>query len=871
MEHREESKSSLHHLPRNPVKKRAPIHDVRNSSKVPIDAPNALVIDKPKGPRDMEILLNALGKHFIFTSLSEENRSTLISQMKHYTLAPRELVFEQNQPGVNFFVVASGQLEVLINARRVNLLNPGDSFGELALLHDTTRSASIITLDRTTMWGLDRKTFRSALESVNAQNYQENKRFIESVPLFQILTPTQRESLVGCLSTLKFRGKERIVNEGDPGDLFYLIKEGSVMCLKGGQELREMGRGDFFGDQALLYNSVRTASVLAITDVKCVAIGRDRLNKVLGTQLQQIIYQNSKRIALDRSEVLSRLDAEQATRLVSSLRVESFARGTVVVPSGMAKGAKMLVVLKGRLVYRNGVVAGEVFACIGDVEIAQGSEEVYEEEIVAEVDSDVAEVTKQQFEECIGGHFEQAVANNEALMALKRVQVLRGLSLDKLQALISALRVQDYDNGDTIIQQNTPGESFFIIKSGKVDVFRDNLALRTITKLDYFGERSVLFNENRTATVIANGVVSCWVLRQQDFVRLIDENIRQNLVKRIELQDDTITLPELVSVKILGKGMFGNVFLVTDRTRGRLYALKAVSRRKVERYEIQENLILERKILLQLDHMLILKLVRSFKDSKRVYFLTEFVRGLDLFDVLRQLNLVTDRDAKFYTACLILMFEHLHERDIIYRDLKPENVMVDEDGYPKLIDFGIAKIVQGRTYTVVGTPHYMAPEVIVGKGYGLAADYWSIGVVLYEFMCGGVPFGEEEEDPYAIYEKVIERKLVYPSFADPRMPSKAVIEQLLSKNPAMRTGGSVSNLKNHPWFHGFNWDALINRQIPAPYKPRVPDITREVQAALKINKDIDEIITKEENLDDASSPSRNRKPSNVPDNWDQDF
>jgi cGMP-dependent protein kinase len=215
------------------------------------------------------------------------------------------------------------------------------------------------------------------------------------------------------------------------------------------------------------------------------------------------------------------------------------------------------------------------------------------------------------------------------------------------------------------------------------------------------------------------------------------------------------------------------------------------------------------------------------------------------------------------------MFEHLHERDIIYRDLKPENVMIDEEGYPKLIDFGIAKIVQGRTYTVVGTPHYMAPEVIVGKGYSLAADYWSIGIMIYEFACGGVPFGEEEEDPYIIYEKVIERKLVYPSFVDIRMPSKPVIEQLLSKNPAMRTGGSINNLKSHPWFHGFNWDALINRQMPTPYKPRLPDLTREIQSAMKNSRDINEIITKEESTDEPPS-SKNRR-ANIPESWDQEF
>ena len=344
---------------------------------------------------------------------------------------------------------------------------------------------------------------------MNAQNYQENKKFIESVPLFQILTSIQKETLLGSLSALKFRAKERIVNEGDPGDLFYLIKEGSVMCMKNGKEIREMGRGDFFGEQALLYNSVRTASIIAITDVKCVAIGRDRLTKVLGTHLQQIIYQNSKRMALDRSEVLCKLDSEQSARLIANLRVESYSKGKIVIPARFSKGAKLFVVLKGKLKYKTGAVIGEVFSCLGDKEIVQNSDETYEDEVISEFDSDIAEISRQQFEECIGGHFEQATANNEVLIALRRVQVLRGLSQEKLQTLIGVLRIQDFESGDVIIEQNTPGEAFYIIKSGRVDVVRDGISVRTITKLDYFGERSVLFNENRTATVIANTPVVC--------------------------------------------------------------------------------------------------------------------------------------------------------------------------------------------------------------------------------------------------------------------------------------------------------------------------------------------------------------------------
>ena len=184
---------------------------------------------------------------------------------------------------------------------------------------------------------------------MNASNYEENKKFIESVPLFQILNNTQKESLLGSLSTLKFRSREKIVNEGDPGDLFYLIKEGTVLCLKGTKEIREMKRGDFFGEQALLYNCVRTASIAAVTDVKCVAIGRDRLTKVLGTQLQQIIYQNSKRMALDRSEVLSKLDLDQSLRLITNLRVESYSKSSIVIRAGTRKADKLLVILKGKL------------------------------------------------------------------------------------------------------------------------------------------------------------------------------------------------------------------------------------------------------------------------------------------------------------------------------------------------------------------------------------------------------------------------------------------------------------------------------------------------------------------------------------------
>jgi len=173
---------------------------------------------------------------------------------------------------------------------------------------------------------------------------------------------------------------------------------------------------------------------------------------------------------------------------------------------------------------------------------------------------------------------------------------------------------------------------------------------------------------------------------------------------------------------------------------------------------------------------------------------------------------------------MILILEYLHHQQVIYRDMKPENLMVDENGYLKLIDLGTAKILKGkhglgnRTFTIIGTPHYMAPEIICGKGYNCFVDLWSVGICLYEFMCGMVPFGEEAEDPYEIYEEIIKKEIQYPTYLKDKK-AKKLMDLLLSRVPEVRLGGSYSSLKSNPWFENFDWDKLLERDLKAPYLP----------------------------------------------------
>jgi len=322
------------------------------------------------------------------------------------------------------------------------------------------------------------------------------------------------------------------------------------------------------------------------------------------------------------------------------------------------------------------------------------------------------------------------------------------------------------------------------------------------------------------------------VLVRQDLLRVVDESVSRLLAQRLEVQDDTVALEQLVVVKEIGRGTFGVVHLVVHRTKETLYAVKAVSRAKIRKFDVYESLRLEREILLQLDHLLIMKLVKTFKDAHRLYFLMELVRGIDLFDGLRTLGKVKEPDARFYAACLLLIMEHLHERSIVYRDLKPENVVIDHTGYLKLVDFGTAKVIEGRTFTIIGTPQYMAPEVILGKGYGLAVDLWSTGAMIYEFLTGVVPFGEGEDDPLAIYEQILRDNVKWPGTVCVSEKAKSFTEMLLSKNEATRHI-PIPKLRLEKWFFGFEWEKLLLKQLTPPFVPAVPSCSAEVKSSLQ--------------------------------------
>jgi len=229
------------------------------------------------------------------------------------------------------------------------------------------------------------------------------------------------------------------------------------------------------------------------------------------------------------------------------------------------------------------------------------------------------------------------------------------------------------------------------------------------------------------------------------------------------------------------------------------YALQAISNGQIIEQNLEKHTVQEKAVLQLVNFPLIIKMYRTFQDNDFVYFLLSFVKGMELFDVIRQMDLLDNEQSCYYIGSMILAIEYLHSHKIVYRDIKPENIMINELGQLKLIDMGTAKILQTkkgicRTFTILGTPHYMAPEILLGKGYGLLVDLWSIGICLYEFMCGLVPFGEDCEDPYEVYQLISTQALQYPVYflVKQNKIAKKLIEQLLNRSADARLGGSFA-------------------------------------------------------------------------------
>lgn len=673
----------------------------------------------PKSEDAIKFIDTSLADNFIFASLTSKERRLLIDAMMIETVQAGTIIIQQGDIGDYFYVVEGGHVSFSVDGNHVGACTRGASFGELALLYNCPRAATCVANTDCHLWKVDQKTFRYMLANNTATQQKDINDVLRKVPFLSELDDRSLLKVSDALTTVQFPENERIINKGDVGEVFYIIREGTVKVHDIGfgdsQYVDQiLGIGDWFGERALLTGDPRVANVTATSNCTTLCLSRDTFEKTLGPLQDLIDHAMKKRVLMG-------------------------------VP---------------------------IFA---------------------------------------HSHFQP-------------------YEMARLTDLVTEV---NFFAGDVLAQEGHPiKQNLYIIRTGKVTVTNQNGMINELSEGDYFGENTLQKQDTALSveTIKAVTETTCGVLTKQGIESVIGtvQRLGKPLAPVSSKLDRSIRFKDLVKFRILGVGTFGKVWLVSHRKTGKPYALKMLNKREIIQHHQVEGVIREKNIMSSVDHPFVVNLVCTFQDDRSLYMVIDLVQGGELFSVIHtdSRDGVPNANARFYAACILESLSHLHHRHICYRDLKPENILIDGLGYCVLVDLGFAKIVMDKTYTLCGTPEYLAPEIILSKGHDKGVDYWALGVLVYEMLVGRSPFYSYGTDQVSLFKRIVQVKYSFPPGGLVNNLAQDLIQRLIVRRQSNRFGclarGDM-DIRDHSWLSFIDVDKLLKKKIPAPWIPQIRD------------------------------------------------
>ena len=375
------------------------------------------------------------------------------------------------------------------------------------------------------------------------------------------------------------------------------------------------------------------------------------------------------------------------------------------------------------------------------------------------------------------------------------------------------LNINQNFNVNNVNNVNNNNSNNCIIDDSNINIYNKNVNITNYKKDE-------IYNENCENKIQKDNTI--------DLVNNMSSNIKDEKEKKetgiiFSKHKDIkkVTLNDFKILKVLGRGTFGKVCLVQYKLTKKYYAMKIMRKNVILEKGQITNTLLEKNILQNLNYQFLVGMDFCFQTPERIYFVMNFIRGGELFKHLTNCKFFPEEKAKFYSAIIGLALEYLHTHGIVYRDIKPDNILIDEDGYLKLADFGMSKMLkdQERAFSLCGTPEYFAPEIITREGHNKAADWWSYGILLYEMLYGVSPF--YSKDTEKMFSLITKSDLKFPKKIETSEEAKDLIKKLLVKKQDLRLGseGGFQTIKNHPFFKGFDFKALEEKKMKAPFIP----------------------------------------------------
>ena len=280
-------------------------------------------------------------------NLEKEARNEIIKEMSLCRVKPKDIVFKQGSIGNFFYIIKEGDLDLIIDNKKVKTLSKGNSFGELALINGASRSGTVKSINGSLLWCMERKNFKKIIDHINSQNYMENIKFINDINFFSGLSNNLKTLLSKNIIKVYFEPKDVIVKEGDLASCLYIIKEGEVECVMNGKLIRTLKSKDYFGEKSILLESKRTMDVIAKTKTICYGITVDYLKHMVGDKINDVLLFNFLEIAFQKSEFFNKVNPKLFQKYIYNFSLKDYIKGEIVVPSGHNIGSTFIIVIEG--------------------------------------------------------------------------------------------------------------------------------------------------------------------------------------------------------------------------------------------------------------------------------------------------------------------------------------------------------------------------------------------------------------------------------------------------------------------------------------------------------------------------------------------
>ena len=841
-------------------------NELKDSKSIPRPKIKTLPIEyvrEPFSKKQVKILKKIMiQEELIIEDMEEEVIEKIIDSVAYIKVKKGVTIYNREDKVENiYYMLDKGKVEYNIDKDKFSLPKHC-GIGTNALYNNSKISCSLKAIDRSFLYKLSIENYKDIVRKYFEDQLRAKLEFITHNFFFNGLKLSILDKIVDNMVRMNYDKESVLVEQDKINTNIFIIKEGKINCFRDQEKIKILYSNEMFGEIGIYSSNISLYEYITEPNTTVYTISFEDLFNAIGNDAPKVIMQGIFEKAVKENEFLNKyfMAGENLSKIFQISQIKYYFNDMVsgikekkifipvsgsvfkVVPTefnGKIIPEKLVnqqikklyldnydsllsskvdnnLYIKKKLINKKYIL--EKGKLIIDLIKVCGNSKYYilgDECLIIEINW--ADIEKK----LIIPNKETNLSLNQRINILKSIKFFKNLTPLQIFLLSNYLHLNHYKYGSLILENGPISDKFFLIKSGTVQIKMGDVMLETLEIGKTFGDFNIAEKITKKANYIAsNAKVECYYIEKENYEEILEKEILSPLKKYLNKSKNksNISLNKLYYIKDLGSGAYGRVYLVHDETS--FYALKTANIQQLnEAKEIARIYINEKNIMFSIKHPFIVSIISTFKTKEFLFFLLEYVDGITLRDYMKspKRELRNVNEAKFFLGSLALVLHYLQKQKIIHRDLKPDNIMIGSNGYLKVLDFGIAVDITGKDYarSSIGTFHYMAPEVIKGNNYYNSADYWSVGIIIYELFYGRLPFGNGESNPLKIYREILDKKLYLPS--ENEIGMNEIIEDLLQKNDKKRLS-NFSQWKNYKLFNDFDFEGLLGLKMKGFYK-----------------------------------------------------